>query len=152
MALVVNPPSEEGEETVIRPIMTMKFFLQKPSEEADEGDAEVVRDLVETLDSKRATCVGMAANMIGVRKRIIAVVDEDGSILAMLNPQITNCSGPYDAEEGCLSLSGTRPTRRYKRIVVSYEDVHMQGCQRTFKGRVAQAVQHEIDHCNGVLI
>ena len=137
---------------MIRPIMTKQFFLKQPSVEAAAGDAEIVRDLADTLETHKATCVGMAANMIGERKRIIAVMDTGGSILIMLNPVLVHWSGPYTAQEGCLSLPGTREALRYERILVSYEDSLMRSCQREFEGRVAQAIQHEIDHCNGVLI
>ena len=140
---------------MIRPIMTKEFFLKRPSGEADANDtadAAIARDLVDTLEAHRATCVGMAANMIGERKRIIAVVDEDGSSLVMFNPELVECSGPYTAEEGCLSLPGTREAARYERIVVSYVDMDGRACERAFSGRVAQAIQHEIDHCNGTLI
>ena len=147
--------SDESEATVIRPIMTKKFFLKQPSAEADASnaaDAAIARDLAETLEASRATCVGMAANMIGERKRIIAVVDERESILVMFNPEIVSCSGPYVAEEGCLSLAGTREASRYETITVSYDDETLRHFEREFSGRVAQAIQHEIDHCNGVLI
>lgn len=137
---------------MIRPIMTKRFFLKQPSVEANVSDIEIARDLVDTLEAHRHECVGMAANMIGERKRIIAVVDSDDSILVMLNPEITNQSNPYSTQEGCLSLSGMRETMRYERIQVSYTDDLMRSCEGTFEGRVAQAIQHEIDHCNGVLI
>ena len=137
---------------MIRPIMTKKFFLKQPGVEANGSDIAIARDLADTLEAHRPTCVGMAANMIGERKRIIAVVDEDGSILVMLNPQVTHWSGPYTVREGCLSLPGEREATRYDSILVSYEDSLMRSCERKFKGRVAQAIQHEIDHCNGVLI
>ena len=137
---------------MIRPIMTKRFFLRQPSEEACASDAETVRDLVDTLEAHRATCAGMAANMIGERKRIIAVVDDDGSVLVMLNPHLVSRSGPYDAEEGCLSLEGLHPARRYDRIVVGYEDELMRPCEAERSGRIAQAIQHEIDHCDGVVI
>ena len=132
--------------------MTKRFFLRQPSEDASAADAQVARDLVDTLEAHRATCEGMAANMIGERKRIVAVIDDDGSVLVMLNPRLAHRSGPYDAEEGCLSLPGTRPARRYERVVVDYEDELMRPCAVERSGRVAQAIQHEIDHCNGVLI
>ena len=137
---------------MIRPIMTKKFFLRQQSDLATVADVQVARDLVDTLQAHRATCVGMAANMIGERKRIIAVVDDDGFILVMFNPRLVRSSDPYETEEGCLSLPGTRPTRRFERILVSYEDEFMQSCQVERTGRVAQAIQHEIDHCDGVLI
>lgn len=137
---------------MIRPIMTKRFFLRLPSEEATEQDLAIARDLEETLEAHRATCVGMAANMIGWRKRIIAVADERGDILVMLNPVVLDAKEPYQTEEGCLSLEGVRPTTRYRRITVQYDDLSLNSCKRTFLDRVAQAVQHEIDHCNGVVI
>jgi len=130
----------------------MKFFLQRPSDPATADDLDVARDLVDTLESHRATCVGMAANMIGQRKRIIAVVDKDGTILPMLNPHIQSATGEYQAEEGCLSLEGKRTATRYKNIVVVWEDLQLKPHERAFSGNVAQAIQHEVDHCNGVLI
>ena len=132
--------------------MTKRFFLKQPSVEAGAGDAAIARDLADTLEAHRAGCVGMAANMIGERKRIIAVIDEDGSVLVMFNPRIVRKSGPYTAEEGCLSLPGTCEAERFDRITVDYQDELMRECQREFEGHVAQAVQHEIDHCDGVLI
>ncbi|MCR4871553.1 MAG: peptide deformylase [Atopobiaceae bacterium] len=137
---------------MIKPIMTQTFLLKRPSTAADAGDLEIARDLADTLEAHRATCAGMAANMIGQLKRIIAVVDDDGSILVMLNPEIVRASGSYTTSEGCLSLPGVRETTRFQRIAVRYDDTSMRSCERTFKGFVAQAVQHEIDHCNGVLI
>lgn len=135
-----------------RPLMRMRFFLQRPSEAATPADLDVARDLADTLRAHRATCVGMAANMIGQRKRIIAVVDEDGSVLVMLNPELAEGSDAYQTEEGCLSLEGVRPTSRYRRIRVRWEDESFQTHERGFAGDVAQAIQHEIDHCNGILI
>ena len=137
---------------MIKPIMTKQFFLRQPSEEATGADAQIARDLADTLEANRATCVGMAANMIGERKRIIAVIDDDESILVMLNPSLAKRSGPYDTEEGCLSLPGTRVARRYERVVVDYEDELLRPHRIERSGRVAQAIQHEIDHCDGVLI
>ena len=137
---------------MIKPIMTKRFFLHQPSEPATADDLAVAQDLVDTLEAHRTTCVGMAANMIGVRKRIIAIVDENGSILVMLNPTILDKGGPYPTEEGCLSLPGTRETTRYERITISWEDTSLRAHQRSFTGRVAQAIQHEVDHCDGVLI
>ncbi len=140
---------------MIKPIMTSEFFLRMPSEPADANnvrDAEIARDLADTLEANRATCVGMAANMIGERKRIIAVVDDKGAILVMFNPEIMQKVGPYQAQEGCLSLPGMREATRYKRITVAYQDAQMRSLERKFDGRVAQAIQHEIDHCNGVVI
>ena len=137
---------------MIKPIMTSTFFLKRPSTTANASDLEIARDLADTLEAHRATCAGMAANMIGQLKRIIAVVDDDGSILVMLNPEIVHATGPYTTSEGCLSLPGVRETTRFQRIAGRYDDTSMRSCERTFRGFVAQAVQHEIDHCNGVLI
>ena len=135
-----------------RPLMKMKFFLQKPSEDATAADLAIAQDLVDTLLAHRETCAGMAANMIGQRKRIIAVVDEDGSALVMLNPTLVWGRDSYKTEEGCLSLMGVRPAMRYARVRVRWEDEEFRPRERVFTGRVAQAIQHEIDHCNGVLI
>ena len=137
---------------MIRPIMTKKFFLRQPSEPASPDDAQVVRDLVDTLEAHRATCVGMAANMIGERKRIIAVIDDDGSVLVMLNPRLVSCTDPYDTEEGCLSLPGIRKTKRFQKIKVQYQNAAFQTRIKTFTGWTAQIIQHEIDHCDGILI
>ncbi|MDO5117530.1 MAG: peptide deformylase [Eggerthellaceae bacterium] len=137
---------------MIRPIMKMQVFLQQPSADANASDLDIAQDLVDTLEAHRATCVGMAANMIGQRKRIIAVVDDDGTTLVMLNPYLIHSYGEYETQEGCLSLEGLRTTKRFKRITVGYEDTLMRSCMKEFTGRVAQAIQHEIDHCNGVLI
>ena len=135
-----------------RPLMKMRFFLQKPSEEATVADLAIAQDLIDTLEAHRATCVGMAANMIGQHKRIIAVIDEDGLVLVMLNPTLVWGKDSYETEEGCLSLEGVRSTSRYARVRVRWEDEEFRTHERVFYGRVAQAVQHEIDHCNGVLI
>lgn len=132
--------------------MTKRFFLRQPSEPATAGDAQVARDLADTLEAHRDGCVGMAANMIGERKRIVAVLDGDGSVLVMLNPEITAAEGEYVAEEGCLSLPGTREATRHRRIDVRWQDVGLQQHEGSFEGRVAQAIQHEIDHCDGVLV
>ena len=137
---------------MIKELMHDPIFLAGKSEIATKEDLQVAQDLLDTLMAHKENCVGMAANMIGERKRIIAVVDSGGSILVMLNPELVSGSGPYTAEEGCLSLLGTREAERFKRITVSYEDVQMCKQRREFKGDVAQAIQHEIDHCNGVLI
>ena len=137
---------------MVRDITKDPIFLSQPSKPATEADRPVARDLLDTLAAHKDECVGLAANMIGQLKRIIAVVDDDGSILVMLNPEIVRASGSYTTSEGCLSLPGVRETTRFQRIVVRYNDTSMRSCERTFKGFVAQAVQHEIDHCNGVLI
>ena len=127
---------------MIRPIMRNELVLQQPSTAATEADLPIAQDLLDTLAAHRHSCVGMAANMIGEVKRIIA----------MLNPEIVSRAGAYETEEGCLSLAGTRPATRYRTIKVSYQDLAMKPRVKTFTGFTAQIIQHEIDHCNGVLI
>ena len=127
------------------------FFLSQTSEPAGRDDDEVVRDLLDTLQANRERCVGMAANMIGIKKRII-VVSAGEADLAMLNPVIIKKSMPYDTEEGCLSLEGSRKTRRYETIEVEYRDRDFKRCRQRFKGWTAQIIQHEIDHCDGIVI
>ncbi len=137
---------------MIRAIMTKRFFLRQPSEAATADDLGIAEDLAETLEAHRAHCVGMAANMIGERKRIIAVLDGAGKVLVMFNPRIVKAEGPYEAEEGCLSLEGIRTAQRFRRIVVAYDDERLQAHEDAFDGFVAQTIQHEVDHCNGVII
>ena len=127
------------------------MFLAEASEKATAEDTEIARDLLETLEAHKAGCVGMAANMIGVRKRIIAF-DNESSYMVMFNPEIIKKSGAYEAEEGCLSLTGTRKTRRWQSIKVQYQNEKMQIRLKTFTGWTAQIIQHEIDHCNGIII
>ena len=136
---------------MVREIMKDEAFLAEVSEKATAEDAEIARDLLETLEAHKAGCVGMAANMIGVRKRII-VFDNEGSYMVMFNPEIVKKSGAYEAEEGCLSLTGTRKTRRWQSIKVQYQNEKMQIRLKTFTGWTAQIIQHEIDHCNGIII
>ena len=136
---------------MIRPIMKDPMFLAVPSEKAEQGDKQIALDLLDTLRAHLDHCVGMAANMIGVRKRIIAVHTGFAQI-AMINPMITKKSGPYAAEEGCLSLPGTRRTTRYETIEVSYQDMNFKAHSQTYSGYVAQIIQHEVDHCDGILI
>lgn len=136
---------------MVREIMKDEAFLTEASEKATAEDAEIARDLLETLEAHKAGCVGMAANMIGVRKRIIAF-DNEGSYMVMFNPEIVKKSGAYEAEEGCLSLTGTRKTRRWQSIKVQYQNEKMQIRLKTFTGWTAQIIQHEIDHCNGIII
>ena len=136
---------------MIRPIMHDPLFLSRPSQEATAADLPVLTDLVDTLLYHRKGCVGMAANMIGVHKRIIAF-DDAGMIKTMMNPQIIAKSGEYEAEEGCLSLAGTRKTRRYDKITVRFDTPFGEKQTQQFSGWTAQIIQHEIDHCNGVLI
>ena len=136
---------------MVREIMKDEVFLAEASEKATAEDTEIARDLLETLEAHKAGCVGMAANMIGVRKRIIAF-DNEGSYMVMFNPEIVKKSGAYEAEEGCLSLTGTRKTRRCQSIKVQYQNEKMQIRLKTFTGWTAQIIQHEIDHCNGIII
>lgn len=136
---------------MVREIMKDEVFLAEASEKATAEDTEIARDLLETLEAHKAGCVGMAANMIGVRKRII-VFDNEGSYMVMFNPEIVKKSGAYEAEEGCLSLTGTRKTRRWQSIKVQYQNEKMQIRLKTFTGWTAQIIQHEIDHCNGIII
>ena len=127
------------------------LFLAQPSEEATKEDAPVIRDLTDTLLHHRDGCVGMAANMIGVRKRIICVMM--GPVpLTMVNPVIVGKSGEYEAEEGCLSLTGVRKCRRFRDIEVSYQDAAFLPRRQKYTGWIAEIIQHEIDHCNGVII
>ena len=136
---------------MVRPIMKDPVFLSRKSIEATAGDAEIGRDLLETLKFHKEGCVGMAANMIGVARRIIAF-DCGAGYMVMFNPEIIKKSEPYETEEGCLSLPGIRKTTRYRKIKVRYQNEAMQVRMKTFEGWTAQIIQHEIDHCNGVLI
>ena len=136
---------------MIRPIMKDPIFLAQKSAPATVLDLPVAQDLRDTLEAHRDGCVGMAANMIGIAKRII-IFDDNGSAAVMFNPEIVKCSGVYEAEEGCLSLSGTRKTKRYRSIKVQYQNEKFETRLKTYAGFTAQIIQHEIDHCNGVLI
>ena len=127
------------------------LFLAKKSQIATADDAPLAQDLLDTLSAHREECVGMAANMIGVSKRAI-VFDDHGALMVMFNPQIIAQSGEYETEEGCLSLPGKRKALRYEKIKVSYENIKFQKKTRTFTGWTAQIIQHEIDHCEGILI
>ncbi|MBO5019981.1 MAG: peptide deformylase [Clostridia bacterium] len=128
------------------------IFLSLKSEVATKEDLQVAEDLLDTLIAHKDGCVGMAANMIGVRKRIIAF-DNMGTYMVMFNPEIIKKSEPYETEEGCLSLlGGTRKCKRYKSIKVQWQTTEMQTRIKTFTGFPAQIIQHEIDHCNGILI
>lgn len=126
-------------------------FLAQKAEAAAAEDIGTARDLLDTLIAHKDGCVGMAANMIGVNKRIIAF-DNEGEYMVMLNPMIVKQSGVYEAEEGCLSLTGTRKVRRFKSIKVQWQNEKLQTRLKTFTGWTAEIVQHEIDHCEGVLI
>jgi len=136
---------------MVRNIMKDPIFLAQKSMPATKEDREIAQDLIDTLIAHRDGCVGMAANMIGVRKRII-VFDDNGTPFVMLNPEIIRASGPYEAEEGCLSLPGTRKAKRYREIKVRYQTADLQVRLKTYQGWTAQIIQHEIDHCNGILI
>ena len=137
---------------MIKPVVHDPFFLGLKSELATKEDLQVAQDLLDTLIANRAACVGMAANMIGVRKRII-VFDNEGTYMVMFNPEIVKMSGPYDAAEGCLSLlGGPRPCKRYGTIKVQWQNEKFQPRIKTFTGWTAQIIQHEIDHLNGILI
>ena len=126
-------------------------FLAQKAEVAAEEDIGTARNLLDTLIAHKDGCVGMAANMIGVNKRIIAF-DNEGEYMVMLNPMIVKQSGVYEAEEGCLSLTGTRKVRRFKSIKVQWQNEKLQPRIKTFTGWTAEIIQHEIDHCEGILI
>ena len=136
---------------MIRDICKDEAFLSRKAEAATPDDLPVAADLLEPLARHKAGCVGMAANMIGVNKRIIAF-DNEGSYMVMFNPEILKQSGPYNTEEGCLSLTGTRPARRWKSIKVRWQNEKFQERLKTFTGWTAQIIQHEIDHCEGIII
>ena len=141
---------------MVNDIVHDPIFLAGKSDVATKEDLQVAHDLLDTLMAHREGCVGMAANMIGVRKRIIAFLDESGRVPAytvMLNPEIVARSGIYEAEEGCLSLlGGPRKCKRYKTIKVQFQTLEMKTHVKNFTGWTAQIIQHEIDHCNGILI
>jgi len=127
------------------------FFLRQKAQPATKEDKQIVQDLLDTLKANEAGCVGMAANMIGVNKRIIAV--NMGFInVAMLNPVIVKKSGAYETEEGCLSLDGVRKTTRYENIEVEFQDISFHKQRQKYSGWTAQIIQHEIDHCDGIII
>ncbi len=136
---------------MIRPIMRDVMFLARPSEVATKADAPVITDLIDTLNAHLDGCVGMAANMIGISKRIIAVRMGPMSV-SMINPVITAKSGAYQTQEGCLSLMGQRPCTRYQTIEVSYQDANFLPRRQKYSGWIAQIIQHEVDHLNGVII
>lgn len=138
---------------MIRDIMKDPLFLAKKSTDAGPADMQTAMDLVQTLAAHRDGCVGMAANMIGVSKRIIIFAEEEtGMTRLMFNPKITAKEGPYQAEEGCLSLPGVRRTTRYETITVEFQDASFKKQKEVFHGYTAQIIQHEIDMTNGILI
>ena len=137
---------------MVKELMHDPIFLSLKSELATKDDLPVAQDLLDTLTAHKDGCVGMAANMIGVKKRIICF-DNEGTYMTMFNPQILKKSGPYDTEEGCLSLLGDpRKCKRYQTIKVQWQTAEMQTRIKTFTGFPAQIIQHEIDHCDGILI
>ena len=136
---------------MIRDICRDEFFLAQKSEPATPEDLPVAADLLDTLKHHRGECVGMAANMIGVSRRIIAF-DDGGTYMVMFDPEIVKRSGPYEAEEGCLSLTGIRRARRWQTIKVRWKNEKFQERLKTFTGWTAQIIQHEIDHCEGIVI
>ena len=136
---------------MVQDIMRDETFLSQKAEPATLEDLPVAQDLLDTLAAHKDGCVGMAANMIGVCKRII-VFDNEGKYTVMFNPEIIKKSGSYEAEEGCLSLTGIRKAKRWQSIKVQYQNEQFQIRFKTFTGWTAQIIQHEIDHCEGVLI
>ena len=137
---------------MVKEVVHDTFFLALKSEAAIPEDVQIAQDLLDTLAANKDACVGMAANMIGVRKRII-VFDNGGTYMTMFNPEILKMSDPYDTEESCLSLlGGPRPCKRYQNIKVQWQNEKFQTRIKTFTGWTAQIIQHEIDHCNGILI
>ncbi|MBQ6755870.1 MAG: peptide deformylase [Oscillospiraceae bacterium] len=136
---------------MIREIVHDPVFLAQKSLPATREDLDTALDLVDTLRYHKDGCVGMAANMIGVLRRIIAF-ENDGEYMVMMNPEIVKFTGVYEAEEGCLSLSGVRRTKRFKSIKMYYENLRFEPRFKTFTGWTAEIIQHEIDHCNGILI
>ena len=137
---------------MVKELMHDPLFLAKKAEKATEADLQTAQDLLDTLIAHEEGCVGMAANMIGEAKRIIAF-DNDGEYMVMFNPEIIKKAGPYETEESCLSLlGGPRKTKRYKTIKVQYQNEKFQTRIKTFKDFIAQIIQHEVDHCDGILI
>lgn len=137
---------------MIREVIHDPILLSRRSAPATEEDLQTAQDLLDTLAANHQACVGMAANMIGVYKRII-VFDNAGTYMTMFNPELTRQSDPYEAEEGCLSLQGgPRSCRRYRKITVRWQNEKFQTRIKTFTGWTAQIIQHELDHCDGILI
>lgn len=136
---------------MVKNVIHDPFILSRKSEDATPADLDTAKDLLDTLRANADGCVGMAANMIGVSKRIIVVASEKG-YMTMFNPVIIKQSEPFKAEEGCLSLEGTREVKRWKKIKVQYQTSDFKSRIMTFNGWTAQIIQHEVDHCNGILI
>lgn len=136
---------------MVRPIVKDVMFLSRKSENAELADKGIIQDLKDTLTAHKSECVGMAANMIGYSKRII-IINAGIFDMIMVNPVIVKKSSPFQTEEGCLSLDGTRPTKRFKEIEVEYLDSEFRKKRGKFSEWIAQIIQHEIDHCNGIII
>ena len=136
---------------MIREICRDETFLAQKAAPATADDLATAQDLLDTLIAHKDGCVGMAANMIGVCKRII-VFDNEGTYMVMFNPVIVRQSGPYETQEGCLSLTGVRKTKRFQTIKVQWQNEKFQTRLKTFTGWTAEIIQHEIDHCEGILI
>ncbi len=136
---------------MIRQIIHDPLFLARKSEPADEGDQQLITDLLDTLRANLDCCVGMAANMIGERKRVIVFCNGPMQMI-MVNPRITAGADEYETEEGCLSLAGVRKVKRYRKITVTYQDRLFRRQTGTFEGFTAQIIQHEINHCDGILV
>ncbi len=136
---------------MIRNIVRDAFFLQMPSSSAGKEDLPAVYDLIDTFRENRNRCVGMAANMIGIRKNIIIFLDGKKEVI-MINPKLLSGNGKYEIEEGCLSLTGKRKTERFEEIVVEYENLDFQKHRKKYSSYTAQIIQHELDHCRGILI
>ena len=136
---------------MIREICRDETFLSQKAAPATADDLATAQDLLDTLTAHKDDCVGMAANMIGVCKRIIAF-DNEGTYMVMFNPVIVRQSGPYETQEGCLSLSGVRKTKRFQTVKVQWQNEQFQTRLKTFTGWTAEIIQHEIDHCEGILI
>ncbi len=137
---------------MVRELVHEPERLAVKAREAEPGDLPVAQDLLDTLEAHRETCVGMAANMIGEPVRII-VFDDNGKLKVMFNPRITRASGEYETQESCLSLlGGPRNTRRFQKIKVEYQDSDFRNRQKNYEGWTAQIIQHEVDHCEGILI
>ena len=136
---------------MIREICRDETFLAQKAAPATADDLATAQDLLDTLTAHKDGCVGMAANMIGVCKRII-VFDNEGTYMVMFNPVIVRQSGPYEAQEGCLSLTGVRKTKRFQAVKVQWQNEQFQTRLKTFTGWTAEIIQHEIDHCEGILI
>lgn len=136
---------------MVKPIMRDLFFLRQRAEKATEADRQTAIDLLDTIKAHEDGCVGMAANMIGVNKAIIAV-NMGFMNVAMFNPKIVKRNGKYETEEGCLSLDGVRKCVRYQEIEVEYEDINFKRQRQKYSGWTAQIIQHECDHLNGIII